>query len=60
MKLDRVLIIPPFECRMRSHFCTLFDIFGSDESNAIVSKWKNVIRESVWIREVYEIGFFYK
>ena len=60
IKLHRVLVIPPFECRKRSHFCTLFDIFGSDESNAIVSKWKSVIRESVWINEVYEIGFFYK
>ena len=23
-----------------------------------MSKWRNVIRESVWIRDEYEIGFF--
>ena len=45
--LKRILVVPPFRCQMRSHFCTLFDIFGSDGSNAIVSKWRDVIRESV-------------
>ena len=49
IQLKRILVVPPFRCRMRSHFCTLFDIFGSDGSNAIVSRWKDVIRESVCV-----------
>lgn len=49
IQLKRILVVPPFRCEMRSHFCTLFDIFGSDGSNAIVSRWKDVIRESVCV-----------
>ena len=49
IQLKRILVVPPFRCRMRSHFCTLFDIYGSDGSNAIVSRWKDVIRESVCV-----------
>ena len=38
IQLKSILVVPPFRCEMKSHFCTLFDIFGSDGSNAIVSR----------------------
>lgn len=59
LKLNRILVVPPFYCKNKKAFCNLFDIFGSDGSNEIVTKWYQTLRESVFSNLSDNLGFLH-